>query len=45
MAFMLEINEWIIVTKTNEKPFQNQFNNSNRMESSDKLLHSRFRER
>jgi len=40
MAFMLEINEWIIVTKTNEKPFQNQFKNSNVMESSDKLLHS-----
>jgi len=55
MAFMLEINEWIIVTKTNPKPMQNssktnhklflnQLKNSRGMDSKDIFLQSSFQE-
>jgi len=31
MAYILEIDGWIINTKTNPKPFQNQLKNSGKM--------------
>ena len=43
MAYILEINECNLVTKTNPKPIENQLKTYNEMECQDKHLRTRIR--